>query len=403
MNRSLFVFALLIIANSGFGQESSYKFGKGLNLESKNDRFQLKACGRIQTLYTSTRSEGSNNWEQELMIRRARLKFGGHAFTSRLSYKFEFGLSNRDRSVKNDDFNTAKVPGYILDAVLKYKITDYLEVWAGQTKLPGNRERVVSSQNLQLVDRSIVNSIFNLDREVGFQIRAKESVGNMVIRQMTSVSLGEGRNAFINSLGGYHYTARAEFLPLGEFANKGDYFLSDLKREPFPKLAFGATFSYNDNSVRQKATGKYIQNSNGDYVSADISTLLLDAALKYQGFSALVEFAYKDYASSTDEVSQYYTEIPSEDLLNSGFYTGSGLNVQAGYLFANNFEVATRCTRVVPNSATSFKGLNEYTLGLSQYFNGHKLKIQTDLSYTDYDNSAHSNKLRFRLQAEIGF
>ena len=31
------------------------------------------------------------------------------------------------------------------------------ELWAGQTKLPGNVERVISSGDLQLVDRSLLN------------------------------------------------------------------------------------------------------------------------------------------------------------------------------------------------------------------------------------------------------
>ena len=30
------------------------------------------------------------------------------------------------------------------------------ELWAGQTKLPGNIERVISSGNLQQVDRSLI-------------------------------------------------------------------------------------------------------------------------------------------------------------------------------------------------------------------------------------------------------
>ena len=45
------------------------------------------------------------------------------------------------------------------------------ELWVGQTKLPGNRERVISSANLQQVDRSLLNSRFNIDRDFGFQLR----------------------------------------------------------------------------------------------------------------------------------------------------------------------------------------------------------------------------------------
>ena len=37
----------------------------------------------------------------------------------------------------------------ILDAYLKWNFYKNFEIWAGQTKLRGNRERVISSQNLQ--------------------------------------------------------------------------------------------------------------------------------------------------------------------------------------------------------------------------------------------------------------
>ena len=64
------------------------------------------------------------------------------------------------------------------DAVVKYKATKNLEFWFGQTKLPGNRERVISSQALQFVDRSLVNSRFNIDRGSGIQFRSHHKLGN---------------------------------------------------------------------------------------------------------------------------------------------------------------------------------------------------------------------------------
>ena len=42
---------------------------------------------------------------------------------------------------------------------MKWNFYKNFELWFGQAKLPGNRERVVSSGNLQLVDRSILNVV----------------------------------------------------------------------------------------------------------------------------------------------------------------------------------------------------------------------------------------------------
>jgi len=44
---------------------------------------------------------------------------------------------------------------------------------------------------------------------------------------------------------------------------------------------------------------------------------------------------------------------------------------------------------------------SQYLLGLSKYLAGHKLKIQTDISYLDAENSL--DELMYRLQFEIHF
>jgi hypothetical protein len=41
-----------------------------------------------------------------------------------------------------------KLQKIVLDAVLKWKVHQNWIIWAGQTELPGNRERVVSSHYL---------------------------------------------------------------------------------------------------------------------------------------------------------------------------------------------------------------------------------------------------------------
>ena len=121
----------------------------------------------------------STNWNYEgnelgkgttsFLIRRARFKFDGYAYTPKLIYKFELGLSNRD--LAGASIYTGNAPRYILDAVVMWNFYKNFVLWAGQTKLPGNRERVISSANLQLVDRSILNSKFNIDRDLGVQLR----------------------------------------------------------------------------------------------------------------------------------------------------------------------------------------------------------------------------------------
>ena len=65
----------------------------------------------------------------------------------------------------------------------------------GRNKLPGNRQRVNSSGALQLSDRTINNSRFNIDRDFGFFINHINEVRDKFSWNVkTSITTGDGRN-----------------------------------------------------------------------------------------------------------------------------------------------------------------------------------------------------------------
>lgn len=364
-------------------------FGKGVNFMAKDSSMSLKLGARFQSLFVAEKSlaEGTNV-EKEIMVRRFRIKMDGFAFTPRLEYKIELALSNRDNSpVIKEGANAANI---VLDAVLKYQMSKHIELWFGQTKLPGNRERVISSQSLQFVDRSIVNGAYTLDRDMGLQLHHSFKIGQVVIRDKYAISLGQGRNITIADTSGFSYTARVEVLPFGSFTNKGDYFDADLEREPTPKLSLAAGYSYNDGAVRKGGElGSFMKESR------DLRTFMADAMLKYKGWSLTTEYMDKQA-----------DENPVLHDSSNFFQTGKGWNIQSGYLFKNNIEIAARYSVVDPSR--SIKGtlhagkVKEYTLGFSKYFVGHSLKIQSDISHTrDFLNTDPS--LRYRLQVEFAF
>ena len=239
-----------------FAQETNApKFGKGLfNLVGKDSSYTMKIATRMQFLAISNwESEDGSliNPESNFLVRRARLKFDGFAFSPKLKYKLELGLSNRDISGASE-FN-GNTPRYILDAVIMWNFYENFELWVGQTKLPGNIERVISSGNLQQVDRSLLNSRFNIDRDQGIQLRHHFDLSdNFLVREKFAISQGEGRNITEGNLGGHQYTARLEFLPLGKFESDGEYSGSDLKREEKPILMIAATYDHNNNAVKKQ-------------------------------------------------------------------------------------------------------------------------------------------------------
>ena len=228
MKKIKLLLALVALSTTVFAQDvTNNKFGKGLyNVIAKDSSYSMKFAFRIQSLYTGewnvNDTDGVSAGGSRFLVRRSRLKFGGFAFSPKLKYKLELGLSNKDLGKVDDRNNNA--PKMILDAVVKWNLYKNFTLWAGQTKLPGNRERVVSSANLQLVDRSKLNSNFNIDRDMGAQLRHHFKLGkNFTVREMVSVSQGEGRNVVQDNLGGYQYTSRLEILPFGKFESKGDY------------------------------------------------------------------------------------------------------------------------------------------------------------------------------------
>lgn len=81
---------------------------------------------------------------------------------------------------------------------------------------------------------------------------------------------------------------------------------------------------------------------------------------------------------------------------------GNGINLQTGYLFKNNLEVSGRFTNIkLDEEITGRNPQSQYTLGLSKYIVGHKLKVQTDLSYLSEE--AGQDSLMYRLQLDIHF
>lgn len=388
--------AILMLATSTFyAQETNApQFGKGLfNLVGKDSSFTMKVGFRMQLLGTSTWQDGAET-ETSALVRRSRLKFDGFAFSPKLEYKIELGLSNRDMSGASQ--YTSNSPRYVMDAVLKWHFAKNFELWAGQTKLPGNRERVISSGDLQLVDRSLLNSRFNIDRDMGIQLRHHFNLTKkFVVKEVLSISQGEGRNVTTGNEGGHQYTGRVELYPFGNFASKGDYSGSDLKREKSPKLAIGTTYNFNNNAVRDRGNlGSYMETDEGLY-ETNISTIFIDAMFKYRGFSFMGEYADR---TADDPIAKN----ADGSLTGAEVQVGKGLNLQTGYLFKNNWEIAGRYTNVeLDKNITGKNPEKQYTFGVSKFLSGHKLKVQTDISYLDVPTN--NGQIMYRLQCDIHF
>ncbi len=385
--RKLILLLVILCASAAHAQTeknviTTSKFGKGiLNFKGENDSWSFKMAARMQMLSTFNleNNDGSlGNLSSSALVRRARLKFNGFAYTPKLRYKLELGLSNNDLS--GGDANTKNAPRMILDAVVMWNFSGNFDLWFGQTKLPGNIERVISSGNLQFVDRSRLNKEFTIDREFGVQLRHHFKLSDkFVVRELVAISQGEGRNITVENKGGHQFTGRLELLPFGLFESKGDYKGGDLKREKTPKLMLSTGYNYLVDAVKTKGgQGSYFS---GAILPTDTKTFYLDAMYKHKGFSFMGEYA--DRNAGNDNVIR----------------VGNGLNLSAGYLLKSNWEIAGRYTNISLKNAVEER--NEYTVGVSRYIVGHKLKIQSDLSYIDVVGKNGSVGLRFQVDIHL--
>lgn len=149
----------------------------------------MRSCFQTLFIVDDIGVNGPESINTNTLVRRARFKFNGDAI-ERTSFKMEFGISNRDLLPEiPPSGNRAKM---VLDAVMKFKAINSLWIWFGQTKLPGNRERVITSQKLQLVNHSPLNRVFTFVSTIGIQFRNEHVLGeNFIMREMLAISRGK--------------------------------------------------------------------------------------------------------------------------------------------------------------------------------------------------------------------
>ena len=383
----------VILVSPGQGQITPspyFSFGKGLGITSPDSMFLLNIRFRLQNraAFTTVSDEDLSIDKVEARVRRMRLRFDGFIYTPKLYYLIQLAFTRSDM-----DFDDTGFPNVIRDAMVIYSFNEHFSIGLGQTKLPGNRQRVNSSGDLQLADRSLVNSLFNVDRDFGAQVYYNNKIGGMNYVFRGAISSGEGRN-FNTSDNGLAYTGRVELLPLGKFTNGGDYFEGDLAREPKPKLSIGATLSSNKKAIRTGGQlGKFL------FEPRNMETRMLDILYKHKGFALATEFL-----SRTSE--NPITENETGD--KRYIYAGWGENYQASYLWKSNYELVGRYTHVMPGKAIRSleRAVEQYTLGVNRYIRGHRLKLQGDVTYEkNYwieTTGTDLNRWQLRFQIEAG-
>ncbi|MBK8600540.1 MAG: porin [Flavobacterium sp.] len=368
-----------------------YSFGKGIGITSPDSLFQFNIRFRMQNRATYIKNDGEKD-AYDGQIRRLRLRFDGYVGNPKFLYAVQLSFAPGDVGEIKEGENI----NIIRDAVVFYRPTKHWNISFGQTKLPGNRQRVNSSGGLQLTDRTINNARFTIDRDFGFQFHnMNEFKDKFSYNFKGAVSTGEGRNVTGKSDDGVALTGKIELFPFGAFAKDGTYFEGDVIREKKPKLMVSGAFQQNNNARRVQG-----QLGNDLFEQRTMKSVMLDAMFKYRGFAAMSSFMSR----TTPENA---ITINPEDLTESNYvFVGNGFDYQVSYNTKSNYEFISRYSVQNVGEDIQMKTPNtrQLSFGVTKYIWEHAFKLQTEINFDKlkyYDGSTKNNWY-LRFQVEIG-
>ncbi len=368
-----------------------YSFGKGLGLTSPDSLFQLNIRFRMQNRVTYIENDGENG-AYDGQIRRLRLRFDGYVGNPKFLYAIQLSFAPGDVGEIQEGENL----NIIRDAVVFYRPNNHWNISFGQTKLPGNRQRVNSSGGLQLTDRTINNAKFTIDRDFGFQVHnMNEFKDKFSYNFKTAISSGEGRNSTDNPDDGVAVTGKVELFPFGAFSKDGTYFEGDVIREKKPKLMISGAFQQNNHARRTQG-----QLGNDLFEQRSMKSVLLDAMFKYNGWAAMTSYMSRTTNDNAITVNPL-------DISESNYaFVGNGFDYQLSYNTKTNYEFIGRYSiqKVGEDIKMFSPNTKQFSLGLTRYIWEHSFKVQGEINYDilDFYDGTSKNNWYLRFQVEIG-
>ncbi|MGY0392499.1 porin [Bizionia sp. KMM 8389] len=361
---------------------------KGFQFSTADKNYSLHIESRLQFRFATPNDQSPVTFDDffddsktSFKINRARLKVGGNAYKPWLKYYFEYELSQ----------------GNLLDFRIMIERWDFFKIKIGQWKTYYSRERVISSGKQQMVDRSIVNRPFTLDRQQGIEFYGRIfPETNYDFTYHLSVLTGVGRGATLNDDNNLLYVGRLQY---NLFGIELDMTGSDIMRHEKPTAALtlaGATNISQYTRFSSDGGGNlegYETSEPGQY---HVRQALFETAFKYRGFSWQNE----------NHIKKITDRINDTDRTLTGFY------MQAGYFFSeiidfvpDNLEVAGIFSNYTPDTTIKHSKEEEFGLAFNLFLKEHRNKLTMEVTHFSYESPefTHQKEWRFRVQWDISF
>lgn len=281
----------------------------------------------------------------------------------------------------------------IKDAYIRYSGWDIADITLGKQKEPFGLEKLMRSNDLLMVERSIVTNAFAPGRSIGVAMSGDVSALNW---QLGYFQPNEDDSATA-------VTGRLTYLPwqqgdnlfhLGLAHSERDY---DTEDSDTSELNANGNYEFRINEQLEVYYADSLFESDKIYAK-NISLTGVELLWQYQGFTALSEWQQQSVKDISNETHEYQGGYVQFSYLFSGEnrkYKGSKL----GKVTNKGWEVTSRYSQL--ELLTEEREAQIFSLGLNYHFNK-QLKVMANyLNATDTENNTDStsgNAISLRVQ-----
>jgi len=388
-----FLFTCLLISNMISAQDTDTTrrvsidyTKKGFQFATSDNNYLLHIQSRLQFRFATPGDQNPltfDDFDDErrniFKINRARLKVGGHAYRPWLKYywEYEIGQSN------------------LLDFRVMIEKWPFLNLKFGQWKVDYSRERSISSGEQQMVDRSIINRAFTLDRQQGVAIYGRLNPGGVFdLNYWLSILTGNGRGSTTNDDNHLMYSGRLQWNIFGKQMPMTNSDI-DWSSVPVAALTFSAATNQSEYTRFSQAGGGSLEGfEEGEPGQYRVNQWMVESAFFFNGFSWAQEFHHKEI----------------NDLLNGTSSTLVGNYFQIGYFLKRIIPWMPRFTELAFRYAFYNPDLNrensteqEIGVAVNHFFNGHRNKLTVEFTNFIFDSNSFNtvDGSRFRVQWDI--
>ena len=203
--------------------EFGYDFDQGAFIRTRDDAWELNPYAMVQLQQVSLFEKGEVS-SATFSLHSAKLIFHGHIFHPTLTYHFQLNAGEGKVAAEN--------------VYLRWDPDRALGLLVGQIEVPFNRQHITLEAYQQLIDRSIVDQRFTLQRDIG----AAAYAGDRGHRFEATLGVWNGaRQNASNDNKSFMRTLRLAYNPWGPII----YREADLDDSRSPRLSIAAAGAYN--------------------------------------------------------------------------------------------------------------------------------------------------------------